>query len=407
MKKTIILLLAATALAGCKTEIDNAEVVVRNGLIYKYGEKDPFSGVVLNTPAGQRGINGLCNVHIVKGRLDGKKECFQADQKIYEAEFSTGNKNGIEIIFDATTGKETSIKNWKNDRLNGLTEEFIDGTMISQKEYKDGKLDGKEFRWSDDGQTILTELTWKNNNRQTGFETTPQGKNNYLDGKLHGRQISYSKTNNGNQYIYIDSNYSHGKFDGIFKEYSNKGGTDTIQQKLEILYKNSDPVSGWFRAYKSDGSLIQEIKLVRAPNDDGKGVYDDYPGTLVPDGLIKKYDKYFDSFNGEEFWVDGVKVKQYFQHNESDEPDFQIKDTNNQFTGYSSVSRDQYLAYKTEQTFSPDNNQVKASNTQTPSTENCVTSWISAFRAEMGEDAMIVGEQLDEWKGWCSEGKQP
>lgn len=47
---------------------------------------------------------------------------------------------------------------------------------------------------------------------------------------------------------------------------------------------------------------------------------------------------------------------------------------------------------------------VQAGNSEP---ENCVDSWISAFREEMGEDAMIVGEQLDEWKGWCSEGKQP
>lgn len=408
MKKLITLLLAATALAGCKTEIDDAEVVVRNGLIYKYGEKDPFSGIVLNTPAGQRGIDGLCSVQIEKGRLNGKKECFQADQKTYEAEFSAGNKDGTEIIFDVATGKEASIKNWKDGLLNGLAEEYIDGTMTSQKEYKNGKLDGKESRWSDDGQTILTELTWSNDTKQTGFETTPQGEYKYLNGKLHGEQITYSKNNNGNIYIYLVKNYTNGKMDGISKEYSSTGSAGIIQQKLEILYKNNDAVSGWFRQYKSDGSLIQEIKLVRAPNDDGKGFYDDYPGTLVPDGLIKKYNKHLGAFQGEELWEHGVKLK--YSHSSpygSEDPKFYIQDINNQFSGYSEVSRDEYLAYKTAQTFSPENNQITASNTQTPSTENCVDAWISAFREEMGEDAMIVGEQLNEWKDWCNEGKQP
>lgn len=407
MKKLIILLLAATALVGCKTEIDDAEVVVRNGLIYKYGEKDPFSGVVLNIPSDQRGIDGLCNVQIEKGRLNGKKECFQADQKIYEVEFLAGNKDGKEIIFDANSGKEISIRTWKDNLLNGLSQEYIAGIMTSQKEYKNGKLDGKELRWSDDGKTILTELIWSNNTKQTGFETTPQGEYKYLNGQLHGEQITYSKTNSGKQYIYLVKNYTNGKLDGTFKEYTTLRNTDTPQQKLEILYKNNDPVSGWFNLYKVDGSLIQKINLVRAPNDEGKGFYDDYPGTLVPDGLVKKYDKYLDSFKGEEFWIDGVKVKQYFQHYENEEPDFQIQDINNQFTGYSSVSRDQYLAYKTAQTFSPANNQLTASNTQAPSAENCLDAWISAFREEMGEDAMIVGEQLDEWKDWCNEGKQP
>ena len=39
--------------------------------------------------------------------------------------------------------------------------------------------------------------------------------------------------------------------------------------------------------------------------------------------------------------------------------------------------------------------------------EQCLNAWIKAFRDDVGEDAMIVGEQLNEWKGWCSKGKLP
>ncbi|ASD13579.1 MULTISPECIES: hypothetical protein [Pseudomonadaceae] len=39
--------------------------------------------------------------------------------------------------------------------------------------------------------------------------------------------------------------------------------------------------------------------------------------------------------------------------------------------------------------------------------EQCLNAWIKAFREDVGEDAMIVGEQLNEWKGWCSKGKLP
>lgn len=39
--------------------------------------------------------------------------------------------------------------------------------------------------------------------------------------------------------------------------------------------------------------------------------------------------------------------------------------------------------------------------------EQCLNAWIEAFREDVGEDAMIVGEQLSEWSGWCSEGKLP
>ncbi|EJV1383949.1 hypothetical protein RXE43_003040 [Pseudomonas aeruginosa] len=49
-------------------------------------------------------------------------------------------------------------------------------------------------------------------------------------------------------------------------------------------------------------------------------------------------------------------------------------------------------------------------STKTPSEdqiEKCQTLWISAYRAELGEEAMVNAEQLDEWEDWCSEGKLP
>ncbi|MFU6378996.1 hypothetical protein ACM792_27780 [Metapseudomonas otitidis] len=39
--------------------------------------------------------------------------------------------------------------------------------------------------------------------------------------------------------------------------------------------------------------------------------------------------------------------------------------------------------------------------------EKCLNDWIKAFHNDAGEDALIVGEQLNEWKAWCSEGKLP
>jgi len=53
---------------------------------------------------------------------------------------------------------------------------------------------------------------------------------------------------------------------------------------------------------------------------------------------------------------------------------------------------------------------VNQDNTLAPnsnSIEECQALWISAYQAEIGEDAMINSEQLDEWRGWCSEGKKP
>ncbi|MDV5862516.1 toxin-antitoxin system YwqK family antitoxin [Pseudomonas aeruginosa] len=395
MKELIGITLVALAITGCKSEIDNAETVIRNGLIYKYGETDPFTGLVLNTPAGIPGISALCNSQVEKGRYSGKSECFYNSQKVYEVEFSAGSKDGTETVFDAETGETKSVKNWKSNRLHGTAEEYLNGTLVSRKEYKNGLQDGDEAGWSEDGQTKLTEITWSNGKELNGFKTyfdtssntglnNPSGTYNYLNGKLHGQQITYSRTDSGKQYTHIEKYFQNGKQDGIFKRYISIPNTDVIQQDLEILYKNDDTVSGWFRQYsRVDGRLIQEIKLIRAPNDEGKGFYDDYPGTLVPDGLIKKYNALLDTTTGEELWVHGVKVDHPPQPQESQESSTHIREEE--------TPREEYLA----------------DSTQAFSSEACLDAWITAYRKEIGDAAMIVSEQIDEWKDWCGEGKLP
>lgn len=38
-------------------------------------------------------------------------------------------------------------------------------------------------------------------------------------------------------------------------------------------------------------------------------------------------------------------------------------------------------------------------------TDQCVDHWIDAYRKEVGDDAAVTQGQLDEWDGWCKEGK--
>tara|TARA_R110001592_G_scaffold47952_6_gene151535 strand:- start:233 stop:1225 length:993 start_codon:yes stop_codon:yes gene_type:complete len=49
-------------------------------------------------------------------------------------------------------------------------------------------------------------------------------------------------------------------------------------------------------------------------------------------------------------------------------------------------------------------------NSETTTTidqQECFEQWISAYRREVGEDAMVNMEQMGEWEQWCSEGKMP
>lgn len=406
MKKLIPILLAVTTLTGCKTEIDHAEVELRNNLIYKYGETDPFTGTVLNTPAGLPGINAACNSQIEKGRHSGKSECFYNSQKVYEVEYLAGRKDGTEVVFDAKSGAKISVKNWKNGRLHGKSEEYQNGVLTHQQEFKDGKPDGKETRWSNDGKQVVTELTWRAGNKFEGYETDSEGMRSYQNGQLHGPKIKYGHLpGSNNKYVTSEENYSNGKLDGAQKKYTNILHTETIQQESEVLYENGTAVSGWLRRFSTpDGQVIQEIKLVPSPQQtEEDDFYSGYPGNLVPDGLIQPYNFQAGRLEGEELWIKGVKVKYYSDIFGDGEPEFYILDPSKTYESYKEVSRDEYLAYST----SPKQASYLAAEIPSVSAESCLDAWIAAYRREAGNDTPIVSEQLGEWEEWCGEGKLP
>ncbi|MDT4812126.1 hypothetical protein FQZ97_450790 [compost metagenome] len=405
MKKLITLLLTATTLAGCNAEIDHAETTIRNGLIYKYGETDPFTGLVLNTPVGLPGISALCNSQIENGRHSGKSKCFYNSQKVYEVEYLAGNKDGAEQVFDAKTGDKISVKNWKNGRQDGIAEEYQNGVLTHQQEFKDGKPDGKETRWSEDGKTVRTKLTWRTGNKQEGFLEDSEGKYNYLNGQLHGTQLKYGYiVGNLKRYTSAEENYDDGKLDGVQKKFVNTLHTDIVQQGSEVIYDKGIAISGWMRKLDpTNGSLIQEIKLVRPAKTEDENFRSEYPGNLVPDGVVTQRG---DDSSSEEVWTNGRKIKYRYANPYTYGDDvFYILDIGSGYETYKEVSKAEYVAYGASS--SRGSSLMKSQPDSIANSESCIDSWITAYRNETGEDALVNREQLDEWDDWCKEGKAP
>ncbi|TBV17398.1 toxin-antitoxin system YwqK family antitoxin [Stutzerimonas kirkiae] len=399
MKKLILTLLVAVSLAGCRSEIDHAETVTRNGLIYQYGDTDPFNGLVVNIPIGLPGISALCNARIEKGRNSGQSECFYNGQKVYEVEYLAGNKDGVERVFDAKSGDYISVKHWKNGRQDGEEEQYLNGILISRKAYKDGKPDGEEIRWSDNGKTVLTKLRWRAGNKQDGFLEDSEGKYNYLNGQLHGERLKYGYISGKlKRYTSAEEHYDNGKLDGVQKKYVNILHTDLVQQESEIIYDKGVARSGWMKKFDPvDGSIIQEIKLTQSPHGSDEDFDSGYPGNLVPDGVLKQEDT-----ESEEVWANGVKVKYSYNYGE---PSFHILESTTPWERYREVSQAEYSAY--EVSASPESNAIQRQIVSLSHNENCHNAWITAYRNEIGDDAVVTSEQLSEWSDWCREGKLP
>ncbi len=330
MRNLLAVALAAVFLTGCSAEIDNAQVVTKNGLMYKSGDSDPFTGRIVNLPIGLPGLTALCNTQVEKGRYDGKSECFYDSKKVYEVEYAAGSKNGTETVFDAKSGTTISVKNWKNGRQDGVAEEYQNGVLTHQQTFKEGKPDAQETRWNADGSKVITQLVWSNGTKFSGFETDSNGKHNYANGQLHGPQIKFDYfAGSLKNFVGAEENYKDGKLDGVQKKYKNILHTDIVLQASELIYENGVAVSGWVRKFDPlDGALLQEVQLVRTPQAEDEDFESDYPGNLVP---------------------------------------------------------------------------VVA----TTSNESCEDAWMNAYRAEVGEDALINSEQIGEWESWCAEGKRP
>ncbi|WCW56780.1 hypothetical protein KK193_11570 [Pseudomonas aeruginosa] len=399
MKRSIALLLTVVVLTGCKAEIDHAETITRNGLIYKYGDTDTFTGLVLNIPIGLPGISALCNARVENGRNSGQSECFYNGQKVYEVEYLAGNKDGAERVFDARSGDKISVKYWKNGRQDGEEEQYLNGILISRKAYKDGKLDGEEIRWSNNGKTALTKLIWRGGNKQEGFLEDSEGKYNYLNGQLHGAQLKYDYiVGSLKRYTSAEENYDNGKLDGVQKKYVNTLHTDLVQQKSEIIYDKGIARSGWMKKFDPlDGSTLQEIKLTQSPRRSDEDFHSGYPGNLVPDGVLKQEDT-----ESEEVWANEVKVKYFYNYGE---PSFYILESTMPQERYREVSQAEYSAY--EVSASPESNATQHQGVLLSHNESCHNAWITAYRNEIGDDAVVTSEQLSEWDDWCKEGKLP
>ncbi len=205
--------------------------------------------------------NGKVRVkgEFVKGKQDGKWKYFDDKGVVKTLEiYKNGKKEGKwwKKITSQNQAVAVVTENYKNDQHFGHSEEKNeDGKLNWEREYvnnlsythkgyhpngkiyiektlKDGKLDGKELKYNANG-VLLTQKLYKEDQLQ--------------------QLITYYE--NGNKKSL--NNYAHGKRNGLFEEYTEKG----IKYKSGD-YKDDFKTGIWKIFAQNDGSLISETTYV-------------------------------------------------------------------------------------------------------------------------------------------------
>lgn len=133
-------------------EVDYRQMEEYQGLMYKVGMNDPFTGIITNQPMpnfmGQ--TVGSCRIEIHDGLPDGTSTCFNNHNvKVSETQFSKGQKNGVEKIWDPTTQHLVKEHHWTYNRRDGLQKEYDGktGKPVIEFELVNGKKSGLQKSW--------------------------------------------------------------------------------------------------------------------------------------------------------------------------------------------------------------------------------------------------------------------
>lgn len=183
-------------LVGCNETIDARQLKEINGLIYKIGKNEPFTGTVINFSQYDRFSKferWSCEVHFKKGELHGAYNCvsvntgIKTNEKMYEHNFKTS----LETIW-SRDGKIISKTQWIGGRRNGIEELYhpLTGKLLEQTNWLNDKLDGQQRKWDVTGEVLLCDLTW-HMQKQNGFCKWDEWEENYKNGEFDGYRKHY------------------------------------------------------------------------------------------------------------------------------------------------------------------------------------------------------------------------
>jgi antitoxin component YwqK of YwqJK toxin-antitoxin module len=198
LRRVAFSLCCAFVFTGCAEKIDARQLQRENGLSYKRGSDDPFTGTVTNVPIIQFGFFGSdnCTVEMKKGLVDGEVVCkTEKGAPRYEAVFREGEKDGKERTWFKETGTLVGVVEWSKGHRNGGEQRYhpTHEKLLSEIHWNEGRKDGRERHWNLAGEEVMVDLMWSNG-KHTGFDKRGEWEANFVDGQYDGTRKYYSWT---------------------------------------------------------------------------------------------------------------------------------------------------------------------------------------------------------------------
>lgn len=264
MKYKLILVISCFSFFGCEETIDARQLEIDNGLFYKKGNSEPFSGTTENfILAYGNGVTfskiapkdvAQCTAEFRSGELHGRLECFSHNnQQVAVIELRKGGKHGKEAIWDSSSGNLLYEVEFYNNLKHGY-ERIYDQSgenLRAEEKFSEGKIESSKT-WNSSRQ--LTQKMTYSNKGATGFHVDNGGTASYYiaDKGILVRKLFHFKSGHnkptwspeGKYYGNMEGTYlstiivgDQNGHNNTFDNYNENGdleGSDTPQYKSEL-----------------------------------------------------------------------------------------------------------------------------------------------------------------------------
>ena len=429
----------AGSISGCSSQIDDRQTEVNQGLVYKHGDSEPYTGTVIHSKmsiAGSFDV-GDCSIEYRKGLVEGETLCNAANgKKILEWHTADEKRTGIEEHWNSQNGELVYEAHWNDGKKDGVEKSYDNAgkTLLQEIHWSNGNKDGQQRVWDATGK-LLTDLEWKDS-KQTGVYREVDGdstaEQHFKDGLLDGL-VRISNADGPLE----ETPLSMGVLTGTQTFYS-FGEPDIVRQ-----WQNGSLVSESAHRHASKDVIYETDDLTCNPACPGETAQNhSYPQGFNPANAVNHQIEWPKRESGKSaassIYVDSIdeltnqsgygaldllnvekpeprvlnldqsqidKVKTTFK---GGRPDGIMRAWNAQGAVILQVDWENGKAITATGSLvsgDPDANATTGSE-QIPGSGNaCLDDWEAAYYKERGEDAVIAADQIDEWTEECKQGK--